>query len=233
MFLIIDIVLAAIFALIVFFAIKKGFIKALLDFVAVILAFVLAFSLSAPVAEILYDSFVEDMIVSSVEVQTDGKNFDASKAAQEVKTALEELPETVVSLAKAAGVDFDEIIKDIDFNKVSSEDTVNKLVKKIAEPIAVKILTAVSFLLLAVIFLILLKVLAVLISKVAKLPLIGGADKILGGILGALKGVLLLGLICTLLNGFFSSGDSEFSKMVNDSVIIGLFEDFTSPFRLK
>lgn len=233
MFIILDVVLVAIFALMVFLAVKKGFLKSLLDFVAVILAFVLAFSLSSPVAELLYDSVVEDIIISSVEAQIDEDNFDASIAAEEVKTALKELPESLVSLASAVGVDFDDIIDDVDFDKVNPSDSVNTLVRKIAAPIAIKILTAVSFLLLAVIFLIVFKVLALLISKIAKLPLIGEADKILGGILGGLKGILILGFICTLIYGFFSSGDSEFSEMVNDSLIIGLFENFTSPFKFN
>ena len=138
MFIILDVVLVAIFALMVFLAVKKGFLKSLLDFVAVILAFVLAFSLSSPVAELLYDSVVEDIIISSVEAQIDEDNFDASIAAEEVKTALKELPESLVSLASAVGVDFDDIIDDVDFDKVNPSDSVNTLVRKIAEQIGNK-----------------------------------------------------------------------------------------------
>lgn len=233
MFLIIDIILVAVFALTVFLAAKKGFIKTLLDFAAIIMAFVLAFALSAPAAQAVYDSFVEDIIIDAVTSQIDESDFDATVAAKEVVGVFEELPDVVIDLADAIGVDFDEIIKNIDFDKIEPTDSVKRLVQKVAQPVAVRIMSGVFFIILAVIFIIILKVVVVLIGNVAKLPVIGQADKLLGAVFGALKGIILVALICTLLKAFFTSGDSVISEMVNESVIIDLLENFESPFSFK
>lgn len=233
MFIVIDIILVAIFALMVFLAAKKGFIKSLLDFVAVIMAFVLAFALSTPVAQAVYDGFVEEIILDAVTAQIDENDFDAVVAAEEVVEVFEELPDAVINLAASIGIDFDKITDEIDFDEIEPTDSVKRLVRKIGEPLAVRIMSGVFFILLAVIFIIILKAAVIVISKVAKLPVIGQADTLLGGVLGALKGILVIALICTILRAFFMSGDSEFSAMVNESIIIKLFEDFVSPFSIK
>lgn len=233
MFIVIDIILVAIFALMVFLAAKKGFIKSLLDFVAVIMAFVLAFALSTPVAQAVYDGFVEEIILDAVTAQIDENDFDAVVAAEEVVEVFEELPDAVINLAASIGIDFDKITDEIDFDEIEPTDSVKRLVRKIGEPLAVRIMSGVFFILLAVIFIIILKAAVIVISKVAKLPVIGQADTLLGGVLGALKGILVIALICTILRAFFMSGDSEFSAMVNESIIIKLFEDFVSPFSFK
>lgn len=233
MFLVIDIILVAVFALTVFLAAKKGFIKTLLDFAAIIMAFVLAFALSTPIAQAAYDGFVEEIIIDAVSSQIDENDFNAVIAADEVVEVFDELPDVVIDLADAIGVDFDEILESIDFDKIEPTDSVKRLVRKVAEPLAVRIMSGVLFIILAVIFIVILKVAVILIGKVAKLPVIGQADKLLGAVFGALKGVILIALICTLLKAFFASGDSVISEMVNDSVVINLLENFESPFSFK
>jgi uncharacterized membrane protein required for colicin V production len=131
-----------------------------------------------------------------------------------------------VNLADSVGVDFDELIREFDFDKVDVDDTVSQLVKKVAEPIAVKIMTAVFLIVLAIIFILLLKIVVMIICKVTKLPVIGGADKILGGLLGAIKAFVFVGLISILLSALFGNSTSVLGDMVEDSFVIGLYDLF-------
>lgn len=226
MFIILDLILVGIFALLVFLAFRKGFLKTVLDIVAVILAIVLASALSTPIAQGCYDNFVEDIIINTVKDNVDKTNFDATIAAEEVAEAFEELPPTIVDLADAVGVNFDKLIREADFEDVDVDDSVTQLVRKIAEPIAVKIMSAAFLVILAIILMLAFKIVVIIICKATNLPVIGSADKLLGAILGGIKGIVFVGVIAIILEALFSHDNGTMGDMVNESIIIGLYDLF-------
>lgn len=228
MSLILDIILIAIFVVFVLVAAKKGFVKTLLELVAVIAALVLSYQLSPVVAQGAYDSIVKESMITAIEEQID-ENFDTATAAKKAEVTLDALPDFMVSLASSAGVEIDEIKSKISSEKFSSENLATELVEKVAEPIVVGALTIVFFMILAIVLLFVLKFVAHLISKLFDIPLIGTANKVLGGLLGACKGVVVLVFLCTVLDFIFSSGDGELAKAVNDSFVIGLLDNI-NPF---
>lgn len=228
MSLILDIILIAILVIFIVTAVKKGFVLSLLEFVAIIAAFALAFSFSPVVAQGVYDGVVEEAMVQSIEEQID-KNIDASNIAETAELTLSVLPDFIVTLASAAGVNVDEIKATMSTANLNSGNIANELVEKVAQPIVVGILTAVFFIILAVLLCFVLKIVAKFISKLFDLPLIGNVNKTLGGIIGALKGVVVLVFICTILNLVFSNGDGELSNAVNQSFVINIL-DYVNPF---
>ena len=68
-----------------------------------------------------------------------------------------------------------------------------------------------------------------MLAKLFKLPLIGTVNKVLGGILGACKGILVIVFVCTFLELIFANGDSEISNIVNNSYVVGLLDNI-NPF---
>lgn len=228
MFLVIDIILVAVFALFVYTAMKKGFMLSLLEFLAVIISFVLAYSLSPVVAEAAYDGFVEKQLVESVEEKID-ENFSLEETGEQAEQLLDAIPDYMVIFAESFGISVNDIKHDLVKEDLSNENLATELVENIAQPIAIGALTVVSFLILAVVLQIILKVLARLISGVFKLPVIGSANKILGAILGACKGIVVVIFICTVLTVVFSSGDNEIADAVNDSLVINALDEI-NPF---
>ncbi len=228
MFLVIDIILVAVFALFVYTAMKKGFMLSLLEFLAVIISFVLAYSLSPVVAEAAYDGFVEKQLVESVEDKID-ENFSLEETGEQAEQLLDAIPDYMVAFAESFGISVNDIKRDLAKEDLSNENLATELVENIAQPIAIGALTVVSFLILAVVLQIILKVLARLISGVFKLPVIGSANKILGAILGACKGIVVVIFICTVLTVVFSSGDNEIADAVNDSLVINALDEI-NPF---
>ncbi len=228
MFLVIDIILVAVFALFVYTAMKKGFMLSLLEFLAVIISFVLAYSLSPVVAEAAYDGFVEKQLVESVEEKID-ENFSLEETGEQAEQLLDAIPDYMVIFAESFGISVNDIKRDLAKEDLSNENLATELVENIAQPIAIGALTVVSFLILAVVLQIILKVLARLISGVFKLPVIGSANKILGAILGACKGIVVVIFICTVLTVVFSSGDNEIADAVNDSLVINALDEI-NPF---
>ena len=228
MFIVLDIILVAVFALFVFTAMKKGFVLSLLEFLAVILSFVLAFSLSPVLAQAAYDGFVEEKLVESVESEID-ENFSLEGANEQAEVLLDAIPDYMVSFAESFGVSVSDIKRDIADENFSNQNIAIGLVDKIAQPIATGALTVVCFMVIAAVLLFILKIAARMIAKIFKLPIINTANKLLGGILGAFKGIAVVIFICTILTALFSAGDNEIAKAVNDSLIINALEE-VNPF---
>lgn len=228
MSIILDVILVTIFAAFVFTAAKKGFMHTLLELLAVIVALALSYQFSPVVAQATYDEIVEKSLVEAVETQID-ETVNVSSVTTQAEVLLDSIPGFMASFASSAGVDLDEIKTQISSEKFSSANLAIELVDKIAKPIAVGALTAILFLLLSVVLIFLLKWIAGLLAKLFKLPLIGTVNKVLGGVLGACKGVLVIVFICTFLDILFANGDGEISDMVNNSYVVGLLDNI-NPF---
>ncbi len=228
MSIILDVILITIFAAFIFTAAKKGFMLTLLELLAVIVALAMSHQLSPVVAQATYDAVLEESLIKTVETQID-ETLNISSTTAQAELLLESIPDFMVSFASSAGVDLEEVKTQISFEKFSSENLATELVEKIAQPIAVGALTVIFFLLLSAVLIFALKWLAKLLSKLFKLPLIGTVNKVLGGVLGACKGVLVIVFVCTFLELIFANGDSEISNAVNNSYVIGLLDN-VNPF---
>lgn len=228
MSIVLDVILVVIFAAFVLTAAKKGFVKTLLELVAVVAALILSYQLSPVVAQGAYDGFVKESMITSIEAQIDD-NFNTATSAKKAEITLEALPDFMVSLASSAGVEINDIKAKIASEKFSSQNIATELVEKVAEPIVIGALTIVFFMILAIILIFALKFVAHLISKLFDVPLIGTANMLLGGALGACKGVIVLLFLCTILDFLFAKGDGELATAVNDSFVIGLLDNI-NPF---
>lgn len=228
MSIILDVILITILAAFIFTAAKKGFMLTLLELLAVIVALAMSYQFSPVVAQAAYDSLLEESLIESVETQID-ETLNISSTTAQAEVILESIPDFMVSFASSAGVDLEEVKSQISSEKFSSENLATELVVKVAQPIAVGALTVIFFLILSAVLIFALKWVAKLLSKLFKLPLIGTVNKVLGGVLGACKGVLVIVFVCTFLELIFSNGDSEISNAVNNSYVIGLLDN-VNPF---
>ncbi len=228
MSIILDVILITVFAAFVFTAAKKGFMLTLLELIAVIVALAMSYQFSPVVAQAAFDSVVEESLIETVETQID-ETLNISSTTAKAEVVLESIPEFMVSFASSVGVDIETVKSQISSAQFSSENLATELVEKIAQPIAVGALTVIFFLLLSSVLIFALKWLAKLLSKLFKLPLIGTVNKVLGGVLGACKGVIVIVFVCTFLELIFAKGDSEIANAVNNSYVIGLLDSF-NPF---
>ena len=225
---ILDVILLTIFVAFVFTAAKKGFMLSLLELIAVIAALSLSYQFSPVVAQAAYDNIVEEKLVETVEKEID-ENLNISSSTTQAEMVLESMPGFMVSFASSVGIELDEVKAKITSETFSAENLATELVEKIAQPIVVAALTAISFLLLSAVLMFALKWVAGLLSKIFKLPLLGTVNKALGGVLGACKGVMVIIFISTILKVLFAGGDSEISTAVNSSYIVGLLDNI-NPF---
>jgi uncharacterized membrane protein required for colicin V production len=228
MSIILDVILLTVFVAFVFTAAKKGFMLSLLELIAVIVALTLSYQFSPVVAQAAYDNIVEEKLVLTVETEID-ENLNISSSTAQAEMVLDSMPGFMVSFASSMGIELEEVKAKITSETFSAENLATELVDKIAQPIVVTALTAISFLLLSAVLLFALKWIAQLLAKIFKLPLIGTVNKVLGGVLGACKGVMVIIFISTILKVLFLGGDNEISTAVNGSYVVGLLDN-VNPF---
>ncbi len=228
MSIILDVILLTVFAAFVFTAAKKGFMLSLLELIAVIAALTLSYQFSPVVAQAAYDNIVEKNLVETVETQIDEK-LNVSSSTAQAEMVLDSMPEFMVSFASSVGIELEEVKTKISSETFSAENLATELVEKIAQPIVVAALTAIAFLLLSAVLMFALKWIAGLLSKLFKIPLIGTVNKVLGGVLGACKGVMVIIFVSTILKVLFAVGESEISTAVNGSYVVGLLDNI-NPF---
>ena len=136
---------------------------------------------------------------------------------------IEGLPPSAVKLAEAMGVNFKSLALSMSAGGNLSEDALIDLaVDKIGHPIMINVTEVVTFIAMFVIIAIALKFLAGIFKKANDIPLLGKLNAGLGGVIGIVKAVALLFVICTAFYFIAGmSGSKPVIDAVNSSIIYG------------
>lgn len=231
---IVDIILLIVIFVMILAGIKNGFVRCVLSIVAFTLAFAAAVFLSEPAAQTVYDNFAKEPIESAIaESITD--TGTAQTAADSTQAAIDSLPEAVVSAASSLGIDVSQLAEQAGNINLNTSDMAAELTDKVARPIALAVLKVLAF---AVIFLILNLVLQIAVSVISRLfdlPVLKTFNRTLGGVLGAVKGLLLVTVLAILLDAstaFITNADFVTavgnSKIVDIIVSTGVFSRLAS-----
>lgn len=192
MSLIIDLVVVGLIALFVFVGIKRGFVKEIVSLVGFIVALVLAFSLSNVGAEFAYDNFIDASVQDSVKQSiTDSVKNDADGI-------LNSVPEEFISAAKTIGIDIEAAVNDSIGVNISdtAQNVALKISHDIARPVVTTLIRVILFLVLFIIIRILIGWLGKVLNIFARLPVLHSANKLLGGIVGFLRGTVIALVLC-------------------------------------
>lgn len=231
---IVDIILLIVLFVMILAGIKNGFVRCVLSVVAFTLAFAAAVFLSEPAAQTVYDNFAKEPIESAIaERITD--TGTAQTAADSTQAVIDSLPEAVVSAASSLGIDVSQLAEQAGSINLNTSDMAAELTDKVARPIALAVLKVLAF---AVIFLILNLVLQIAVSVISRLfdlPVLKTFNRTLGGVLGAVKGLLLVTVLAILLDAstaFITNADFVTavgnSKIVDIIVSTGVFSRLAS-----
>ena len=194
-----DIVLGVVAVVIIVFTAKRGFVLSLLNTVAVALSGFLSYKFSKPVSEFIYSSFLYDKIETKLTEVLSGLSKDVSFDSK-IQAMTDSLPESVVNASQGLGVNLESAIKAIDLEVFSNEKIVNAFIDNVASDIIISVLEVVSFVVLFVLLSFILKNVAIIFSKlVRKIPIVGKANIILGGVLGVVKAFVLVVMICFVI----------------------------------
>ena len=220
----IDMALLAIMLIFLIVSAKRGFLITLLEVLVFAIAVISAANLCKPAANSIYDTFIGPNITEKVSVSL-SENSDIMSSAGKASAVVDNLPKIIKNYILRTDPDENNITSEILNGDFSGTDAAEKLSSDIAKPVTV--LSPVIFLLLSIVLSLLLSVVAKWLNKICKLPLIGTANTVLGGVFGILKGLIavyFIGIILLLLSAN-SKQNTSFYEAVNNSAIITIIQN--------
>ncbi len=201
MWIILDLIVVALIAIIALISAKKGFVRTIVEIVGFIVVILMANNVSPILSNATYDKFVQPAIVNSIEeIHIEDQLPENSKN----KISSENIPPFVSSIL-GDNLKLENFVNSINENINNGvTEAVTKASENIIKPIVTEILTLVYTLIIVTILLVVVKFVAKLINKLFSFSLIGKANKILGAILGIIKGVAVAVIICSIISLIFS-----------------------------
>ncbi|MBR4282407.1 MAG: CvpA family protein [Clostridia bacterium] len=201
MSLVIDVLLLAIILVAVIVGYKKGFIKISVVAVGFVVSFIVAITLSTTVANYVYDTFLQDKMVSTVSSSLEKQGNVA------IDTAVDNIfssDKMIIKMAKICNITADDIKPQL--NAESSQiTTVSQYIEgEVIKPTMTFMLRVIFLILLFIICSILFNLLSNLLSKTFSLTVAKKADPIVGGMLGFIIGIVIVFILTILLDTVIS-----------------------------
>ena len=192
--LLLDAIVVAIFVFAVYISAKRGFVRALIELVGFIAAFLIAFTVSSPLADVTYDKIVEPSIVSTAK--------DAVEGGDEVASKLwDSLPGVVKNSSADFGFSKESFTEKVDAlvtdNASSSAENISE---KIIKPVVTKIFGVFYSTVIVILLIILSRFIAVWVNKIFSFSIIGKVNRFLGGFIGLFKGVGFAVIFCMIMS---------------------------------
>ncbi len=213
-----DLVVFVLLAAVVAVSAKRGFAKTVLDSVSVAVGFFTAYKFASVFSEFIYNKiigiFVEKSFLKVVE------NIEAGLSAEEKISALiKTLPQGLLDFSKNIGVDTDSLVNNVLNADISTDELLVKAVsEKLVYGIANFIIEFIVFVLIFAIVSVTLKLVSTVFSKtIEKIPIVGTANYILGGVLGAVKAVFILFVVCSVGYLVMIAMNTEPNQYISDS----------------
>lgn len=194
----IDIALIAISVLVIFFSIKKGFLRSVFGLVAWVLAVVVILKFSMPIAETIFNNFAREKLIDSIsEKLTNDYAYGTAQSKFDVfAVSISHMLETSSNLL---GVSLNSGIENLNTANLSADKVAEIITDTYLATIVMYfikwIVSIIGFIVLVIFFNFIGRALATLIRKT---PL-RSADKALGGVVGIIKAFVIVVIISALL----------------------------------
>jgi len=221
----VDIVLLILFAGMVVSGAAKGFVKTVLGMVAMLAALFAAYQLSALLAPAVYNTFISEKVTEAIQTKLSSA-ADAEVAAHQISAVMSAIPDLVLSIASAIGIRTGGIAEKINSLDNTGANIAKELADNVAAPVITAVVHAVLFAVILAVAYVLLTAVVRLIDKIFKLPVLKSANRIMGGLLGAVKGMILVYLVCVILEIAAGLGKDTFiAQAAESSKIAGIINE--------
>lgn len=221
MSIILDLIVLAIIVLTVVMSARRGFVRVIIELAGFIAAIFITFTISTPLGNITYDKIIEPPALNAVE------DITVDSASVSVETLWRSMPKFVQDNAEKLGISKAAIEKTLNNNAGSSAKAVAKTVsQEVVKPVVSELLALIYSVIVFILLLIAVKFLAKFLNRIFSFSVIGTLNRVLGGIVGIPKGIIIAILFClivALITMFTSEGFLFFSKDVIDKTVIFKF----------
>ena len=228
-----DIALIAIFLLVVMIDAKRGFVKSVWGFVTALASLALSFLFGGYVGDLLLNTWLRDLFADAT-LNVLKPIVESGASGYDITKLFADMPEELVKLAESCGADLEALaLRYADAVNVSEESLV-ELASTISDPITTTISLAIGYVSVFFVALILMYIIGSLFNLISKLPIIKGFNTLLGGVFGAMSGLIYIWVICIALAvvvecGVLGGYEEYIESMAESSYIFRLMCEF-SPF---
>ena len=194
--LLIDIILFGIIVGFMVVGYKKGFVKTILSCLKNVIAFVVAFTFSSQLAKWLKDQFFMEKVKDFIEKKIAEFLGTNSATGKDIAPLLDSKHSGFLEFIEKMGLDIDALYSAVQNTDATMNDAISEY---IATPCVNALSGVLAFILLFVGVLIVIAILGWILGGVAKLPIIKGTNKLLGGVLGLCFGVFASFVVASLI----------------------------------
>jgi len=222
-----DLAIVGIFLFCIISGAMKGFIKIAIGIAGTILAIIIAYSFASSVGGVLNDKFMHPMMKQTVADSISSALPEGGKNAtiDDIQDMLDDSPAFLSAILNTFGVNKDTVEERL--TELGTENITKGLVDRFASAVAStfshKVSYVLAFIALFVVALVAVRIAGWLLGVFFELPVFSTANRILGGCLGMVNGVLLVFVFCvavTLLSPFLgSAGGLNITDVVDDTYL--------------
>ena len=209
---VVDILLIAAFALLVFQGLRRGFVKSILSLGRFVLSLVITILFSSDFANWINARFVNPSVYDSVSKRFSGIAADVAASADgNLEAFVEKIPRPFRGY-----LDLESIDPTSDINALADQWS-----HSVADGISKVISSVVGFVLLFLISFIVLSIVIFVVNKLTQLPIIKAADTLLGGVVGVFYGTVAVIVLSAILGAILGLMGQQ--EVVEQSCMLRLF----------
>ena len=219
MSILLDVAFLAIFALVVFFAAKKGFFATLMALAAYVASLIGAKLLSTALAPQIYENYFADQLRETVATQL--TDVGVTDYAAQIESTIRSIPEFVGGIMETLGISKEQILTQLQNSPLQGKRMIDNIMTNFVSPVTTAVIRTVLFVVIALLLSVLLRIVASLLNKlIKKLPAIKQINTSLGVVLGVIRGAIVVVLVALCLDvvaGFV--GNPTLTDMVRHSYV--------------
>lgn len=211
---IIDLVLVVIFIGGIIKGRKNGFVKMVLSIIATIVAILIAKEYCEPVALWIEENLIRNAAMHSI------TNVLEFKIGGTIQDAISAIPPYILNAAEYAGVEIESFVSGGIITAETSATAAQAIYSAIKEVAIIPAAKVVAFLIIYAIVNAILSIGVSFVSKIFKLPVLKGINRLLGAVVGGIKGFFEVYIISAAV-GFLSMliPDHEITQAIENTVL--------------
>ncbi|MBQ8764108.1 MAG: CvpA family protein [Clostridia bacterium] len=216
--LVIDAILILIFVATILDGRRKGFFKTVLSLVATAVSILIAYEYSAPLAEWANEAFIQKAAVNTF---AEAISVHLSSGTQAI---IDAIPDYIAKAAEAGGVTVSAVVADIS-SSVDAVKAAEQIYGGIYGILVFPILSVIAFIIIYAISNAVLSFGISFVNNIFKLPVLKSLNKFFGGVIGAVKGIVVIAILSVVLVVVSPIFPDVLGQAVNSSNIPQFFAD--------
>ncbi len=196
MYYLLDLIIILIIVLFVFLSARRGFVRTVIEFAGYILAIALSFTISTPLGKLTYDKIIEPPILQAAQ------NGGIENINDFVDKTWDALPDYIVNNAESFGITKQALGDAVSggdaagYSKAAAEAVSQNAIK----PAVSKFISLCYALIMLTVLLFVVRIIARLVNRLFSFRLVGTLNRILGGAVGLLKGIMFAALFVSVIS---------------------------------